>query len=63
MIHTSCFSQHSIDQHVRKFRFHYLWFRVISDFRLEVSENCPLGRYYTASRDNFLPTFRYHVQG
>ena len=31
---------------------------VISCFRREVAENCPLLGYYAASSGNFLPTFR-----
>ena len=28
---------------------------------IKISEKCPLLRYYAASSDNFLPTFRYNI--
>ena len=40
---------------------------MISGFRREVAENCAVLDYYSATSDNFLPTFRYnlsvHTQG
>jgi hypothetical protein len=34
---------------------------MVSGFRREVAENCALLGYYSASSDNFLPTFREHL--
>jgi len=34
---------------------------MISGFRREAAENCALLGYYSASSDNFLPTFRNNL--
>jgi hypothetical protein len=39
----------------------HMWLILISGFRRDVDEICGLLGYYTASRGNYLPTFRDNV--